>query len=300
MRRDSHRTRTIAVLLTCHNRRQTTLGSLEALHACSLRDGHALEVFVVDDGSSDGTAAAVLQSFPAVRLIEGTGELYWNGGMRKAFSSAMQVGYPFYLWLNDDTLLEDDAIERLLSTFERLVSDGQPLSIVVGSTRDARTGELTYGGVVQRSRWHPLRLGLVEPSSVPLSCDTFFGNCVLIPAEVARIVGNLDPAFTHSMGDADYGFRAHRMGCSMWVAPGFVGTCTQNPKEGAWEDRSLPLRDRWRQFHSPKGLPPAEWRVILQRQAPVLWPIYLVLTYARLLAGSVLSAVRRTWNGPSR
>ena len=293
------RTTSIAALLTCHNRKQSTLACLEALHRCALPAGYALDVYLVDDGSTDGTASAALDRFPAVRIIRGAGDLFWNRGMHTAFASAMQDGHSFYLWLNDDTFLDIGALKRLMFTYERVASVGQPYSIVVGSTRDARTGELTYGGVVRRSWWHPLRLRVIEPSSVPLRCDTFFGNCVLLPDRVARRVGNLDPVFTHSGGDTDYGFRARKKGCSIWVASGFLGTCARNPVDGTWEDPTLALRQRWNKVREPKGLPPAEWVVILRRQAPVLWPFYLVLPYARLVAGSVLSGFRRRWGGRS-
>ena len=77
---------TIAVLLTCFNRRAKTLAALEALFK---QDGagttFALNVFLVDDGSSDGTGDAVRGAFPQVHVIDGTGDLYWNGGMRRAF-----------------------------------------------------------------------------------------------------------------------------------------------------------------------------------------------------------------------
>jgi GT2 family glycosyltransferase len=272
----------MAVLMTCHNRRDGTLACLRALRSTLDRAGASARVYLVDDGSTDGTSNAVLSQFPEVQLIRGDGSLFWNHGMRRAFQAAISVGYPMYLWLNDDTILNEDAAALLLSTHHELEAAGDRLSIVVGATHDPESHQQTYGGVVHSSRWHPLRLRLVEPGTTPRRSDTFFGNCVLIPAEVAERVGNLDPVFRHNFGDIDYGFRASKKGCTIWTAPGYVGSCRLNPVEGTWEDRSLTARERWQAARSPKGLPPREWKVVLRRQAPVLWPFYVVLPYVKI------------------
>src|SRR5437879_10926345 len=61
-----------------------------------------------------------------------------------------------------------------------------------------------------------------------IDCDTMNGNCVLIQRSVVPRLGNLDHHFTHSMPDLDYGLRAKRAGCSVSVAPGYVGDCVTN------------------------------------------------------------------------
>ena len=49
----------ISVLLTCHNRKAKTLGCLTSLYAAELPVGYDMEVYLVDDGCTDGTADAV-------------------------------------------------------------------------------------------------------------------------------------------------------------------------------------------------------------------------------------------------
>jgi GT2 family glycosyltransferase len=75
---------TIAVLLTCHNRRDKTITCLDSLYNCLLPSDFQLDVFLVDDGSSDGTSKAVSEKFPSVNVIQGNGNLFWNQGMRLA------------------------------------------------------------------------------------------------------------------------------------------------------------------------------------------------------------------------
>ena len=74
---------TVTAILACHNRRAKTLACLEALASqtapCRLR------IVLFDDGSTDGTAAAVRRAHPQVDILPGTGDAYWAGGMRDAF-----------------------------------------------------------------------------------------------------------------------------------------------------------------------------------------------------------------------
>ena len=74
---------TIAVLITCHNRKDTTLSCLGRLF--SIRKD--IDVYCVDDNSTDGTADAIRENFPQVNLIRGDGNLFWCRGMRKASTS---------------------------------------------------------------------------------------------------------------------------------------------------------------------------------------------------------------------
>ena len=108
--------RKIAALATCFNRRELTLKSLEALYAQRGICRVDLTVFLVDDASRDGTAEGVKSAFPQVRLLRGDGSLFWNGGMRMAFDAAMRGDFDAYIWFNDDSHLDPDALSRLIAT----------------------------------------------------------------------------------------------------------------------------------------------------------------------------------------
>ena len=275
---------TLAVLITCHNRRNKTLDCLHQVDAQNI----PCDIYLVDDGSSDGTAEAVRTHYPSVKVFEGNGNLFWVGGMHWAFSEAMTVGYDYYLWLNDDTVIEPDTFDRLIATHAQLSQRGYPDSIIVGSTRDAETGQLTYGGRIRPSRWRRLRFDLLEPGDEPRECETLNGNCVLIPDTVAAKVGNLDNKFVHGRGDLDYGLRARLHGGSVWIAPGYIGSCSRNPFQNSWKDTDLSLVERWRKATRVKGgLYPREWTCFARRYGGGLWWLYWLSPYVRLLASSV-------------
>ena len=264
----------LAVLLTCFNRRETTLKCLRSLYGQTLSDDIEIETYLVDDGCTDGTGDAVKKQFPNVNIIQSDGNLFWCGGMRLAWAEAMRVGYDYYIWLNDDTILYPGAIKTLIKTVCDLKKVERTAGIVVGSTCDPETGKLTYGGVVRTSKWRPLNLRKVVPSDKLLKCDTMNGNCVLIPKEVANDVGNISLEFTHTMGDIDYGFRAFRKGVPIYVAPGNIGECSNNPA-ARWTNPEVNFKERLREVRSPKGLPPDEWSIFVRRHAGILWPYYI-------------------------
>ncbi len=295
--------KSIAVLMTCYNRKQKTIESLTSLLNQSLLNQSVLsditlDVYLVDDGSTDGTADAVKAAYPQVTIIQGNGSLFWNGGMRRAFAEAARTDYDYHLWLNDDTTLYPDALQKLLQTSQHLLEQGETKAIIAGSTQDSETALLSYGGGICHRWWHPLSFAPLEPGEVPKPCDVINGNCVLIPRSVFTVLGNLDPSFSHYLGDFDYALRAHSRNCSVWITPGYVGTCPPNLSYRNTEIEKTSLDDQLKRMTQPKGLPTQdltlysfkEWRVFSQRHGGLLWVLYYLIPYRRLL-GSFLKPI---------
>lgn len=271
----------IAVLMTCFNRRARTLDCLRSLYRQVHLEDVAIRVFLVDDGSVDGTAEAVRAAFPDVNVTRADGQRFWNGGMRLAFQTASAERFDYFLWLNDDVTLRDDAISILLRTHAWCAGMGQVASIIVGGTRNPADGQTSYGGWRRARKGFGVRLEKIPVANRPIQCDTMNGNCVLLPASVVERVGELESRFTHGMGDFDYGLRAGYAGCSIWVAPEFVGDCVQNTGKGLWTDESLPVAERWRKLLGPKGIPPGEWFVYTRRHGGWLWPLLWISPYLK-------------------
>jgi GT2 family glycosyltransferase len=284
----------IAAILTCFNRKSKTLACLAALYQQEILDKIQLDVYLVDDASTDGTAEAVQQTYPEVKIIPGTGGLFWNGGMHLGFGKAIAVAYDYYLWLNDDTLLYPHALKTLLETTTGLAQKGEHQAIIAGSTCDPETGELTYGGVIHNSWWHPLKFKCITPTKQPQCCDTMYGNCVLIPQKVVSKLGNLESQFTHYAGDFDYGLRAYQNNCTVWSAPGYLATCHRNPpEESIWLSQQMSLKERFKKVLQPKGLPPKEAMIFARRHAGFLWFLYWILPYIRLLLVSTFKSSQK-------
>lgn len=230
----------LAVLLTVHNRKGKTLDCLERLFASLPVDGWETEVYMTDDGSTDGTREAVGQRFPEVRIVDGDGNLYWNRGMIVAWKKAVQDGdRDAYLWLNDDTVLFPESLNKILEATAK-----HPDAILSGATRSANSEEITYGGF-DRSET------LLVPDGTFRKCHTINGNIVLVPHSAFEKIGYLDHAYTHATGDVDYGLTANEKGVKVLLMPEICGICEANRKTPKWRDPEVPFHKRVRALWHP-------------------------------------------------
>lgn len=274
--------KSIAILLTCHNRRKRTLSCLESIHNQEIYVDLKKQIVLVDDGSTDGTVSAVRDQFPEVTVIRGDGDLYWNGGMRVAMNHAMELTPDFYLLLNDDTTLYSDSISRLVKEHQGLRERREIPVALVGSTRDPDTGKLNYGGWNAGKWYNPLHTEIIHPKDEPVRCDTFNANCVLLGESVVSLVGNLDSNFTHGFGDYDYGFRVTKKGGEVWVASGFHGECVRDHGERPWYDPKRSLNERINALRTVKAEPLDERMIYARRHGGVLWFLPWLSPYIRV------------------
>ena len=269
----------LCILLTCFNRREITLRCLARI-AQQTHPGVECEVFLVDDGSPDGTGDAVRREFPAVHVLSGTGTLYWGGGMRLADAVAWESRPDHLLWLNDDVDLAAGAIATLVTTAASVADR----AVIVGALADPVTGDLTYGGYRRLDPRRPLGLRPVIPSARAEWLDTMNGNLVLVPAGIRAAVGPLDRRFSHNMADMDFGFRVRGAGFALLLAPGFLGTCGINREKARWRDPSVGVTERLQAVRRADGLPPREWWAFTRSHGGARWPRYFVGPYLRAMA----------------
>ena len=269
----------IAVILTCFNRKEKTIASISSLAEYS-KDYH-LEFIVTDDRSTDNTVEA-LENLPySIRILEGTGKLFWNGGMNRSMEYVLAHPeiYQYVMLINDDVIFHEDAIERLI----KRLSDSEA-DIVAGSTED-RKGRMSYGGVRKTSKYFA-KYRLIEPSENIIYCDTFNCNCILMKTDTFCALGKLDPVYIHSMGDYDYGMTAVRKGYKIVNSDAHIGICDDNDDTGTWRDVSLPRKERFRLKESPKGLPKHDWFYFLKKNYGILTACYHSITpYIRIMLG---------------
>jgi GT2 family glycosyltransferase len=249
----------IAAVMACYNRRKTTLKCLRSVYNAA-RSNIDLSVCLFDDASPDGTAAAVREQYPNVRIVEGDGNQFWCGGMRAAMSEAEKINYDFLLWLNDDVELNEDALAELLASYDRAKIEHGDLNVIIGAIADPASGSLTYSGYRRTSRIHPAKLVKVEPDPDKLvQCDTMNGNCVLFPAKVVKMVGEISRAYIQTIGDVDYGYRCVDVGAKLWLTATIVGKCPPNTRVLAWQNSSLSFTRRLKILNTPHGQPFRPW-----------------------------------------
>lgn len=267
----------VVAILTCHNRREHTLRTLRSWFEQGATGSIRLGAVLVDDGSTDGTAAAVTAGFPAVEVVLGDGSLFWASGMALAESRARRLDPDALVWLNDDVVLARDCLVRLMA----VSSSYRPAAVVTGATADPETGRPSYGAF-EPSRWHPLRGRLVEPAGRPVPVTAVHGNVLYVP-RTAYLRLSIDGRFRHAYADFDYGLRLRRIGYPVVLTPATVGWCSRTTSSRTAPPRDLPLRRRLAALNSPHGLPLRSHVRYLRRHGGPLWALYALHPYVKEL-----------------
>ena len=252
----------IAVLLACFNRKEKTLRCLESLYKQAKEQ---FDVYLCDDGSTDGTAESVSALYPKVHIYQGGG-LFWNRGMLAVMKEATRHRYNYYLMVNDDVDFFDTMLDTMTSFY---LENKDEQFAVVGSTCDC-DGNITYGGRLCLTA--PLSYGnVIEPNGAFQACDVANWNCFLLPQAVIDKVGLLDEIYEHGFGDYDYCYRLKQNDIPIYVAPNCVGQCETNNKVNPLNDINIPRKKRLEILFSNKGIPVKSWYVYTKRYGGRKW-----------------------------
>lgn len=236
----------IAVLLTVFNRKDCTEKALHHLYQNRTIEDVSIDVYLTDDGCTDGTPIMVRGKYPSVIIVQGDGNLFWNRGMYRAWQEASKrFDYDYYLWLNDDTYLLENSISMILNDSNSILDK----AIISGATKSALTGDCTYG------LHDPKTEELLVPNGKLQKGTNLNGNIVLVPKYVFHILGNLDPYYRHAGGDTDYGLRAKEKGIDVLLSTDYVGYCELHPSLSVWCNPDYSFIQRWKALNKPTGMP---------------------------------------------
>lgn len=208
--------RVLGVVLNFNGRELTlrTVGSLLAL------DYPALELLVVDNGSTDGSDDAVAGRFPGVRRLRTEVNLGISGGLNLGFRVGLDEGFDFLMPMNNDIEVAPDLLTELVELARR-----QPRAGCVGPKcyYHAEPDRLWSAGGVLRFREAVTReRGMGERDRGQYDRDERVGYVngalMLIRREAMLATGLWDPVYHVSVEDADWCERMKRAGWECWYA----------------------------------------------------------------------------------
>jgi GT2 family glycosyltransferase len=165
-------------------------------------------VYVVDNGSSDGSPETVARAHPEMTLITLSSNLGFAGGSNVGIARALADGCDAVALLNNDTVIDEpfiDACARLLDEHPQIgivgpvIVEAENPSVV--QCRGGRIGlwtlDFAYHGAGERfERW-----------------DYVLGAAMIVRREVLEAIGGLDVEFFPAyVEEADLCFRAKRLG----------------------------------------------------------------------------------------
>lgn len=272
----------IAILLTCYNRKHLSVRCLNSImqsHAKAMSKIE-IDIFLTDDGCTDGTAQAV-SSLPfasKIVILKGNGKLFWNAGMNNSWKAASRHGgYDGYLWVNDDCVIYPSLWQDLIDTNDYCNKKYHKSGIYVGSTCDPTTKSFTYGGFNFVNRISLKDIFVHPNGKYPQPCQCAHGNITYVSRKVEQKMGHLYHKYEHGGGDHDYTYKAYLAGFPVLVMPHYAGECEndhinrENPNFA-----KMNLTNRLRYLYSPFGFRFRNTLIFQRRCFPYRYPFVLL------------------------
>jgi N-acetylglucosaminyl-diphospho-decaprenol L-rhamnosyltransferase len=247
----------IAVLIVNYNTRDLLRRALQSVER--LIDAHqALDIWVVDNASSDGSGEMVCAEFPTVHLLQLPVNLGFTGGNNLALHllgftvtdpaialSAAAVALPppavaqpeFVLLLNPDAELAEDALAHLVATMAQ-----QPRAAICGARLSYGDGRFQHGAFqfpnlfqlwldffplthlpgahrLQHSGWNGRYAPAQWHGSDPFAVDFVLGAVMLVRGAAIESVGGLDPTYFMYCEEMDWCARMAQQDWQIFAVP---------------------------------------------------------------------------------
>jgi GT2 family glycosyltransferase len=228
----------LAILILNRNGRHHLGPCLEAALALAGLPGPGA-VVVADNGSTDGSREWVAARHPGVTWLPFDTNLGFAEGNNRA---ARAIEAEWLLFLNNDTAIAPDALERLrMAATAGVACAGARLV-----SWDGRWLDFDGGGASFTGHGHALGIGQPVPRGPAVTRPTLFasGAAMLVRREVFLGLGGFDPGYFAYYEDVDLGWRLWLAGQTVVHVPDAVVRHRHHGTAGAVSDRAARLYER--------------------------------------------------------
>jgi GT2 family glycosyltransferase len=208
----------VAVVVVNWNQRAMTLECLDSLARVT---APRVRVILVDNGSTDGSAAAVREAFPQVDVIETGRNLLFAGGNNAGIRHALALDISLVALLNNDTLVDPGFLEPLAEALEGDPRCGMVSPKIFYADHPATLwyagGEISFwkGEIKHRG----IRALDGEEFNVGGETGYATGCCLMTRRDVLDRVGLLDESFRMYGEDVDWSMRVREAGWTVRYEP---------------------------------------------------------------------------------
>lgn len=212
----------LSVVIVNWNTRDLVLRCLGHLFGLRLPD--TKEVWVVDNGSQDGSPEAIRRAFPQVHLLENDR----NQGFAKAANRALRrCNGPYVMLLNTDCFPEEGAIKTLMTAMQ-----GDPRAGIAGGALLHPDGRPQHSfGVAPTLATELLHKGLLQtllprrfpskryPPQKATEVEAVLGAFLMVRRQAWMEVGGLDEGFFFFLEETEWCLRMRRAGWRVLHVP---------------------------------------------------------------------------------
>jgi len=179
-----------------------------------------LDVYLVDNGSTDGSVDYVQDTFPWVKVVSNAVNFGFAEGCNRALE---KVDADYVLVLNNDTkVLNSDWVKCLVDV---AASDSRIAAVACKMVSMQDTSSLDSVGVMGIPFWRGfVDIGREEPDQGQYDSGgfepfAFCGGAALIKSDIFKKVGGFDGSFFIYVEDADLSWRLRLLGYRVGYAP---------------------------------------------------------------------------------
>jgi len=225
----------LAVVIVSWNVRDLLAACLRSLFADLNRSDLKAEVWVVDNGSADGTPEMVAESFPTVHLIASDENLGFAAGNNVALRqvSSLKSQIPKYIWLlNSDTEVQPGATVALLSTLDTNLQVGVAGAKLLYPDGSLQHAAFRFPGLIQLVfEFFPLPPRLYDTplngryshrlyeGKSPFPVDHPLGAAMMMRVEAVAQVGLMDEGYQMYCEEIDWCWRMRKAGWQALCVP---------------------------------------------------------------------------------
>ncbi len=210
----------VAVIVLNWNGADDTLACLRSLQLVA---DPQLDVIVVDNGSTDDSVARIRAHRPEALLLCAGANIGFSAGNNIGIRAALDRGADRVLILNNDTVVDPQAVARMCDELDRESSAGAVCPLLTFST----PADLVWfaGATFEPARGRSGRMtGYRRPlgdwvESVPREIDRGVGAAMIVRREVIAEVGLLDDDYFFLYEDVDWSLRIRAAGWSIRFVP---------------------------------------------------------------------------------
>lgn len=266
----------LAIIIVSWNVRQLLAACLQSVTTEIETHPLAVEVWVVDNDSHDGSAKMVAADFPWVKLIASPNNLGFAGGnnaaLRELGFPEQQMGQPAsILLLNPDTVLQAGALKTLIDFMKARPEVGLAGANLTYGDGTFQHSAFRFPGLWQlvidlfpmpgrlyESRLNGRYARTLYTGSTPFPIDHPLGAAMLVRREAIHQVGLMDESYHMYVEEVDWSWRIKAAGWQAYCVPTahithFEGQSTRQIKAESfvnlWHSRYQFYRKYYRGLH---------------------------------------------------
>lgn len=235
--------------------------TLETLASLREQTYPHLQTLVLDNGSDNQpeALARIRADFPEVQTLASKRNLGFAGGCNAGMRAALDMGADYLLLLNNDVLLQPDAISELVAALQGDPSAGAVGPLIYYASELERVwfggGKVSMGGRVLAE--HGEDAGIHAGSSARES-EWLPGTAILARRAAIERAGMLDASYFLYWEDVEWCFRLRHAGYRLLIVPRAVIYHKVNATSGDlpltivyyWERNRLRFIERWGTWRS--------------------------------------------------